>query len=78
MRVLIEGYSADGKYAIGRSHRDAPDVDGLVYVCGCTASPGEFVETRITDADVYDVWGEANLTPASRTVQASAPPRSHG
>ena len=67
MRVLIEGYSADGKYAIGRSHRDAPDVDGLVYVRGCTASPGEFIEARITDADVYDVWGEAIPEPhASR------------
>jgi ribosomal protein S12 methylthiotransferase len=67
MRVLIEGYSADGKHAIGRSHRDAPDVDGLVYVRGCTASPGEFVQVRITDADVYDVWGEAIPEPhASR------------
>lgn len=57
MRVLIEGYSADGTHAIGRSHRDAPDVDGLVYVRGCTAAPGAFVNVRITDADVYDVWG---------------------
>jgi ribosomal protein S12 methylthiotransferase len=66
MRVLIEGYTADGKYAIGRSHRDAPDVDGLVYVRNCTAAPGEFVEVRITDADVYDVWGEACEVAASK------------
>jgi ribosomal protein S12 methylthiotransferase len=59
LRVLIEGYSEEGNYAIGRSHRDAPDVDGLVYVKHCTASPGEFVEVTITHADVYDVWGEA-------------------
>ncbi|MCS7301563.1 MAG: 30S ribosomal protein S12 methylthiotransferase RimO [Fimbriimonadales bacterium] len=59
LRVLIENYSADGKYAIGRSHRDAPDVDGLVYVARCTAQPGEFAAVRITRADVYDVWGEA-------------------
>lgn len=58
MRVLIEGYSEDGKYAIGRSHRDAPDVDGLVYVENCTAPPGAFVTVQITHADVYDVWGE--------------------
>ncbi|MDW8066016.1 MAG: TRAM domain-containing protein, partial [Anaerolineae bacterium] len=55
MRVLIEGYSADGAYAVGRSHRDAPEVDGLVYVRGCTAQPGEFVQVRITRADVYDL-----------------------
>jgi ribosomal protein S12 methylthiotransferase len=66
MRVLIEGYTADGKYAIGRSHRDAPDVDGLVYVRNCSAAPGEFVEVRITDADVYDVWGEACEVAASK------------
>jgi 2-methylthioadenine synthetase len=59
IRVLIEGSSTDTAYAIGRSHRDAPEVDGLVYVRGCTASPGEFITVRITNADVYDVWGEA-------------------
>jgi len=58
MRVLIEGCSEDRRYAIGRSHRDAPDVDGLVYVKNCTAPPGTFVPVRITYADVYDVWGE--------------------
>ncbi|MDM7460478.1 MAG: 30S ribosomal protein S12 methylthiotransferase RimO [bacterium] len=59
LRVLIENHSANGKYAIGRSHRDAPDVDGLVYVKNCTVPPGAFVNVRITQADVYDVWGEA-------------------
>ncbi|MFN4033584.1 MAG: 30S ribosomal protein S12 methylthiotransferase RimO [Fimbriimonadales bacterium] len=58
-RVLIESYSANGEYAIGRSHRDAPDVDGLVYVKRCTTPPSAFVDVRITQADVYDVWGEA-------------------
>ncbi|MCS7209912.1 MAG: 30S ribosomal protein S12 methylthiotransferase RimO [Fimbriimonadales bacterium] len=58
LRVLIEGYSDDGTYAIGRSHRDAPDVDGLVYVRNCTVQPGTFVEVQITKADVYDLWGE--------------------
>ncbi|MFN7018199.1 MAG: MiaB/RimO family radical SAM methylthiotransferase, partial [Fimbriimonadales bacterium] len=58
LRVLIEGYSKDGKYAIGRSHRDAPDVDGLVYVKHCTAPLGDFVEAAITQAAVYDLWGE--------------------
>ncbi len=58
MRVLIEGATEDGRYAIGRSHRDAPEVDGLVYVRNCTASPGTFVQVRITDADVYDLFGE--------------------
>ncbi len=63
LRVLIEGYSKDGKYAIGRSHRDAPDVDGLVYVKRCTAPPGDFVEVAITQAAVYDLWGEVQQAP---------------
>lgn len=57
MRVLIEGYTDDRQLAVGRSHRDAPEVDGLVYVRACTATPGEFVSVRIERADVYDVYG---------------------
>ncbi len=57
MRVLIEGYSEDGKWAIGRSHRDAPDVDGLVYVRDGRVEAGSFVEVLIERADVYDVYG---------------------
>ncbi|MFN3689456.1 MAG: 30S ribosomal protein S12 methylthiotransferase RimO [Fimbriimonadales bacterium] len=68
LRVLIEGYSADGKYAIGRSHRDAPDVDGWVYVQHCTAQPGDFVAVRITQADVYDLWGVAEPLRTPRDV----------
>lgn len=56
--VLIEGYSEDGKWAIGRSHRDAPDVDGLVYVRDCKTPPGEFAEVQIERADVYDLFGK--------------------
>ncbi len=57
MRVLIEGYTEDGRHAIGRSHRDAPEVDGLVYVLGCSAPVGTFVQVSITGADVYDLYG---------------------
>ncbi|MCS7065015.1 MAG: radical SAM protein, partial [Fimbriimonadales bacterium] len=57
MQVLIEGCSEDGAWAIGRSHRDAPDVDGLVYVRSCHAQLGEFVSVRIERADVYDLFG---------------------
>jgi ribosomal protein S12 methylthiotransferase len=57
MTVLIEGYSEDGRYAIGRSHRDAPEVDGLVYVRQCNTPPGEFVAVQIEQADVYDLLG---------------------
>ncbi len=31
-QVLIEGISFDGKYYIGRTMQDVPDIDGLVYI----------------------------------------------
>jgi ribosomal protein S12 methylthiotransferase len=60
MTVLIEGYTQDGRWAIGRSHRDAPDVDGLVYVRDCQAPPGTFLQVQIEGANVYDLFGVAS------------------
>jgi ribosomal protein S12 methylthiotransferase len=57
LEVLVEGYTPDGKLAAGRSHRDAPDVDGLVYMRNCQAQPGLFVPVKIEKADVYDLYG---------------------
>lgn len=59
LEILVESYTPDGQYAIGRSHRDAPEVDGLVYVRDCHAQPGEFVQATIERADVYDLVGKA-------------------
>jgi ribosomal protein S12 methylthiotransferase len=52
--VLIEG--RDGNIAIGRSYRDAPEIDGLVFVEG-NAKIGEIVPVRITGAMAYDLTG---------------------
>jgi ribosomal protein S12 methylthiotransferase len=51
VRVLMD---KDGE---GRSHMDAPEVDGKVHVRG-SAKAGEFVEVRITGASEYDLRGE--------------------
>ncbi|MER3402714.1 MAG: 30S ribosomal protein S12 methylthiotransferase RimO [Armatimonadota bacterium] len=67
IRVLIEGDAAEGQWAIGRSHRDAPEVDGLVYVRHCSALPGEFVAVQIERADVYDLYGVAQDAPSIRS-----------
>lgn len=55
LEVLIEGRTEDG--AVGRSYRDAPDIDGLVYVHGCDAEPGSFVDVLIDEAGEYDLIG---------------------
>jgi ribosomal protein S12 methylthiotransferase len=41
----------------GRSFRDAPEIDGQVWVAGAQAKPGEFITARITEAREYDLVG---------------------
>jgi len=55
MDVLIEGQ--DNDISIGRSYRDAPEIDGLVILEGVAAT-GTFVKARITGAMVHDLTGQ--------------------
>jgi ribosomal protein S12 methylthiotransferase len=52
--VLIEGYG-DG-ISVGRSYRDAPEIDGMVFV-ESKAPIGEIIPVKITGAMVYDLTG---------------------
>jgi len=57
MQVLVDEVDEDG--AIARSSADAPEIDGLVYISnGQTLKAGDFVNVRITDSDVHDLWAE--------------------
>ena len=51
--VLVE--SRRGADAVGRSFRDAPEIDGAVVVRGCDATPGTLVAVRIVEAAHYDL-----------------------
>ena len=55
--VLIE--SRRGADAVGRSFRDAPEIDGEVVVQDCEACPGEIIPVRVTHAQQYDLTAEA-------------------
>jgi ribosomal protein S12 methylthiotransferase len=55
LNVLIEGVG-DG-VSIGRSYRDAPEVDGVVIIQGEVAA-GDFAHVRITQAIEYDLMAE--------------------
>jgi len=57
IRVLVE--AREGDKFVGRSHADAPEIDGTVFVQG-DAKPGEFAEVRITGAREYDLMGETS------------------
>lgn len=54
LKVLVE--QSDGVKGVGRSHRDAPDIDGLVYFEG-QAEPGSFTKVKIDRAEPYDLYG---------------------
>ncbi|MCC8142146.1 MAG: 30S ribosomal protein S12 methylthiotransferase RimO [Lachnospiraceae bacterium] len=57
--VMIEGKVADENAYIGRSYRDAPDVDGYVFVeTDKLLMSGDFVEVQITGAYEYDLIGK--------------------
>ena len=58
--VLIENISFDGKYFVGRTMQDVPDIDGLVYVKNDGERKVEellnkFVECEITGISEYDL-----------------------
>ncbi len=54
--VLIEGYDEEQGISIGRSYRDAPEIDGMIFIEG-DATVGEIVPVRITGAMAYDLTG---------------------
>lgn len=57
--VLVEGYSEETDLLLqGRSVRQAPDVDGMVYITDGQANVGDIVQLRITDSSEYDLIGE--------------------
>jgi ribosomal protein S12 methylthiotransferase len=63
--VLVEG--RDRNLAIGRSYRDAPEIDGLVFVEG-EAAIGEIVPVRITGAMPYDLTAVPVRAPGTQTA----------
>jgi ribosomal protein S12 methylthiotransferase len=69
--VLIEQENPETGELIGRSARFSPEVDGLVYVQEAKSSQsilplyrrgeaklGSMVSVEITDADIYDLYGQ--------------------
>jgi ribosomal protein S12 methylthiotransferase len=58
-QVLVEGYSDETDLLLkGRSSRQAPDIDGQVYITAGNAMVGDIVTLKITDSSDYDLIGE--------------------
>ncbi len=58
--VIIENISFDGKYFIGRTKQDVPDIDGLVYIKNDFQQDllNKFVYIEVTDVRNYDIIGK--------------------
>ena len=57
--VMIEGKVADENVFVGRTYKDAPNVDGLVFVSSDEEfMSGDFVKIKVTGSYEYDLIGE--------------------
>ncbi|HIQ37519.1 MAG TPA: 30S ribosomal protein S12 methylthiotransferase RimO [Desulfocapsa sulfexigens] len=56
--VLVEGLSRETDLLLeGRTVYQAPEIDGCVYINDGIANPGDIVQVRITEAQIYDLVG---------------------
>ena len=61
--VLVEDMSFDGKYYIGRTMQDVPEIDGIVYIKNQTKKREEdilnhFINCKVIDVNDYDLIAE--------------------
>lgn len=59
LEAMVEGKVADEDVYVARTYRDAPGVDGYLFI-HTTASlmTGDFVRVLVTDYNEYDLIGE--------------------
>lgn len=57
--AMIEGKVADEEVYVARTYKDAPDVDGFLFVhTDRELMTGDFVRVKITGSNEYDLMGE--------------------
>ena len=60
-KTLIENISFDGKFLIGRTINDVPEIDGLIYIKNDKNSKDKintFVNCKVLDVNNYDLIGK--------------------
>lgn len=61
LRVMVDEYDPESYCYLGRSYKDAPEIDGrILFTSERELIPGTFVDVLITDLDEYDLIGECN------------------
>ncbi|MBQ2803564.1 MAG: 30S ribosomal protein S12 methylthiotransferase RimO [Lachnospiraceae bacterium] len=59
LTVMIEGKVADEDVYVARTYRDAPNVDGYLFLhTSATLMTGDFVRVQVIDSNEYDLIGE--------------------
>ena len=59
LTVMIEGKVADEDAYVARTYRDAPNVDGYLFVnTTATLMTGDFVKVQVVGSNEYDLIGE--------------------
>lgn len=57
--IMIEGKVADENVYVGRTYKDAPNVDGLIFInTEKELMSGDFVKVKVTGSYEYDLIGE--------------------
>lgn len=57
--MMVEGKVADENVYVGRTYKDAPNVDGLIFVhTDAELITGDFAKVKVTGALEYDLIGE--------------------
>lgn len=59
IRVIVDGYLPEDDVYIGRTYRDAPDIDGCIFFTApYEVISGTMLTLLVTDARGYDLAGE--------------------
>lgn len=57
--VIVEGYIPEDEVYCGRTYKDAPNVDGVIFFsCPFELLTGQIVKVQVTEANEYDLIGE--------------------
>ncbi len=56
IKVIVD--REENEYFIGRSYKDAPEIDQEIYISSSNLEVGKFYDVKIFDAEEFDLFGE--------------------
>ncbi len=56
IKVIVD--REENEYFIGRSYKDAPEIDQEIYISSSSLEVGKFYDVKIFDAEEFDLFGE--------------------